>query len=73
MITLQEHLIAVCKGIWDHSTGKPAGSGSVKRWIKNKCIEVNGFCDIEECELFNFPLFSLRVFPKNGEKRITLL
>lgn len=66
-----QRLAPIIKGVWDHSTGNPASGSSVRRWIDNRSIECNGEVVTKGTKITW--IGSLIIFPKNIERRVTLV
>ena len=51
----------------------PASNSELKRWFKQKCIEINGQTDWNFDEELPPIVYSLVLFPNNKKKKCTLL
>jgi len=71
MMPALQYLMPLVKGVWDHSSNKPASGSAVRRWISEGTIVVNGE-RVTADEMLDYPVFSVVVFPKSDRRRITL-
>lgn len=71
-LTALQYLMPILKGKWDHSANQPGTGQSVRRWIKDKAVHINGFPFEDLNEIVDFPIFSLVLFPNNPRRKTTL-
>jgi hypothetical protein len=76
-MTVLEYLLRIhnfgAGRFWSMENPKiPASNSEIKRWLKANVLQINGY-SVTIDEIIDYPLHRVVLFPKNQNKRISLL
>jgi hypothetical protein len=63
--------LRLAKGCWNPAEKKPASGSAVRRWLQEGSLVIDGE-RISPDEMLDYPIWSVVLFPKSNERRVTL-